>query len=120
MLPASPIIVVLMILLVLQYIVILNKGVGFLARTALELPGRPLSWEAVIVWTVGVLVAGLALGILISEQYALIDRWYASLLLAVMAGHCTCVWKTEDPSWRKAYLKEISEAKKPREPEPQA
>ena len=113
--PVSPIIVVLMILLVLQYIVILNKGVGFLARPALDLPGRPLLWQGVIVWTVGVLIAGLALGIVISDRYELIDRWYASLLIALMAGHCTCVWKTEDPSWRKAYLKEIGEKKKPRE-----
>ena len=114
--PTTPIIVVLMILLVLQYFIILNKGSGFLAKPVLALGDRVLSWERVIVWTVGVLVAGLALGILISERYELIDRWYASLLLAVMVGHCTCVWKTEDPSWRKAYLKEIADKKKPTEP----
>lgn len=118
--PTSPIIVFLMILLVLQYMVILNKGAGFLAKPAFELPGGPLSWESAIVWTIGVLVAGLALGIVISDRYGTIDRWYASLLLALMAGHCTCVWKTEDPSWRKAYLKEIGEPKKPSEPEAQA
>jgi hypothetical protein len=54
-------------------------------------------------------VAGLALGVVIADRYAAIDKWYASILLAVMAGHCTCIWKTDDANWRKAYLKELAD-----------
>lgn len=107
--PADPLIVVLMIMLVLQYLTILNKGAGFLKVAAIDVIGVRLTWESVIVWTLGVLVAGLSLGVVIADRYSTIDRWYASILLAVMAGHCTCLWKTEDASWRKAYLKELAD-----------
>ena len=109
MLPGDPLIVVLMIMLVLQYLTMLNKGAHFLGAAAIDVVGVRLSWESIIVWTLGVLVAGLALGILIADRYSTTDRWYASILLAVMAGHCTCLWKTEDASWRKAYLKELAD-----------
>jgi hypothetical protein len=107
--PSSPIIIVLMMLLVLQYMAILNKGAAFLPRPALVLVGQSVTGEALIVWGIGVTVAGLALGVVIADRYGTVDRWYASMLLALMLGHCTCVWKTEDPSWRKAYLKELRE-----------
>ena len=109
MLPTSAVIVILMILLVLQYLTMLNKGASFLPKIAIELFGEALTWETVIVWVLGVTVAGLALGILIGDRYGTIDRWYASVLLALMAGHCTCIWKTEDPAWRQAYLKQLGE-----------
>jgi hypothetical protein len=104
-----------MIMLVLQYLTILNKGARFLGNVAVDILGVRLTWESVIVWTLGVGVAGLALGIVMSDRYKTVDRWYASILLALMVGYCTCLWKTEDPAWRKAYLKEQAtkqEAKK--------
>jgi L-asparagine transporter-like permease len=104
--PTDAIVIVLMIMLVLQYLTMLNKGAGFLSKVAVEVLGEAITWETIIVWTLGVSVAGIALGILISGRYDTIDRWYASILLALMLGHCTCIWKTEDKSWRKAYLKE--------------
>jgi hypothetical protein len=107
--PSDPLIVVLMIMLVLQYLTMLNKGARFLGKVAIEIVGVRLTWEGIVVWTLGVSVAGLALGVVISDRYALIDQWYASILLAVMAGHCTCLWKTEDAAWRKAYLKELAD-----------
>jgi hypothetical protein len=107
--PSDPLILVLMIMLVLQYLTMLNKGARFLRDVAIDVVGVRLTWESIIVWTLGVLVAGLALGLVISDRYALIDQWYASILLAVMAGHCTCLWKTEDAGWRKAYLKELAD-----------
>ena len=107
--PTDPLVIVLMIMLVLQYLTMLNKGSRFLGNVAIDVLGIKLTWESVIVWTLGVSVAGLALGIIISDRYALIDQWYASILLAVMAGHCTCVWKTDDTAWRKAYLKELAD-----------
>jgi hypothetical protein len=107
--PNDPLVIVLMIMLVLQYLTMLNKGARFLKDVAIDFVGLRLTWESIIVWTLGVSVAGLALGVVISDRYALIDQWYASILLAVMAGHCTCRWKAEDASWRKAYLKELAD-----------
>lgn len=111
--PTSPLVVVLMIMLVFQYMTMLNKGARFLPTTAMQFFGYAVSWETVIVWTLGVTVAGLSLGILISDRYAMVDRWYASILLALMAGHCTCLWKVEDQAWRKAYRKELDAKRKP-------
>lgn len=107
--PSNPLVIILMIMLMLQYLTMLNKGARFLGNVAIDLAGVRLTWESIIVWTLGVVVAGLALGIVIADRYGTIDRWYASLLLAVMAGHCTCIWKTEDAAWRKAYLKELAD-----------
>jgi hypothetical protein len=111
--PISPLVVVLMIMLVLQYMTMLNKGARFLPNVAIQFFGYALTWETVIVWALGVTVAGLSLGILISDRYAAVDQWYASILLALMAGHCTCLWKFEDGGWRKAYRKELDAKRKP-------
>jgi hypothetical protein len=110
--PTSPIVVVLMIMLVFQYMTMLNKGARFLPKAAIECLGYTLTWETVIVWGLGVTVAGLSLGILISDRYAAVDQWYASIILALMAGHCTCLWKFEDQTWRKAYRKELEAERK--------
>lgn len=110
--PTSPIVIVLMIMLVFQYMTMLNKGARFLPKTAIEFLGYVLTWETVIVRGLGVTVAGLSLGILICDQYAAVDRWYASIILALMAGHCTCLWKFEDRAWRKAYRKELEAKRK--------
>jgi hypothetical protein len=110
--PTSPIVIVLMIMLVLQYMTMLNKGARFLPKTAIDLFGSALTWETVIVWGLGVTVAGLSLGILISDRYATVDQWYASIMLALMAGHCTCLWKFEDQAWRKAHRRELEAKRK--------
>jgi hypothetical protein len=110
--PTSPLVVVLMIMLVFQYMTMLNKGARFLPNTAIEFLGYALRWETVIVWGLGVTVAGLSLGILISDRYASVDQWYASIILALMAGHLTCLWKFEDQAWRKAYRKELEAKRK--------
>jgi hypothetical protein len=99
--PTSALVVVLMILLVLQYMTMLNKRQRLLAGTAVEFVGYRLAWADVIVWVLGIGVAGLALGIAISDRYAPVDRWYASMLVAIMFGHCTCIWRFADEQARK-------------------
>jgi hypothetical protein len=106
MLPTSQTVIFLLILLALQYLTMLNKGAGFLPRTALEVFGEAITWESAIVYVLGVTVAGIALGILVFHRYEEIDRWYAGMMLAGMAGHLTCVLKYDDKTWRDAYLKE--------------
>ena len=106
MLPTSQTVIFLLILLALQYLTMLNKGARFLPRTAFNLFGQEITWENAIVYVLGVTVAGIALGIVVFQRYEEIDRWYAVMMLAAMAGHWTCVLKYDDKSWREAYLKE--------------
>jgi hypothetical protein len=117
MLPTSQTVIFLLILLALQYLTMLNKGASFLPRTAFEVFGEAISWESAIIYVLGVTVAGIALGILVFHRYEEIDRWYAAMILAGMAGHWTCVLKYDDKSWRAAYLRE--EEKKIRAVPPQ-
>ena len=104
MLPTHQTVIFLLILLALQYLTMLNKGASFLPRTAFDIFGEEISWESAIVYVLGVTVAGIALGILVFHRYEEIDRWYAAMILAVMAGHVTCVLKYDDKGWREAYL----------------
>lgn len=106
MLPTSQTVIFLLILLALQYLTMLNKGASFLPRPALWIVGEEISWEDAIVYVLGVTVAGIALGILLFHRYEEIDRWYAAMILAAMAGHWTCVLKYDDKTWREAYSKE--------------
>jgi hypothetical protein len=106
MLPTSQTVIFLLILLALQYLTMLNKGASFLPRAAFEMLGEVVSWESAIIYVLGVTVAGIALGILVFHRYEEIDRWYAAMILAGMAGHLTCVLKYDDRAWRDAYLKE--------------
>jgi hypothetical protein len=106
MLPTSQTVIFLLILLALQYLTMLNKGASFLPRPAFEIFGEAVTWESALVYVLGVTVAGIALGILIFQRYQEIDRWYAAMILAGMAGHLTCVLKYDDKTWRDAYLKE--------------
>lgn len=106
MLPTSQTVIFLLILLALQYLTMLNKGASFLPRTAFEIFGEAITWESALVYVLGVTVAGIALGILVFQRYEEIDRWYAAMMLAGMAGHLTCVLKYDDKTWRDAYLKE--------------
>ncbi len=94
--PKSAIVVVLMILLVFQYMTMLNRRHRLLKGTAVEFAGPSLTWADIIVWVLGIGVAGLSLGIAISDRYAVVDRWYASVLVAIMFGHCTCLWRFAD------------------------
>ncbi len=107
MLPTNPTIVFLLILLALQYLTMLNKGASFLSRAVLDVLGEQITWETAIVYVLGVTVAGIALGILLFHRYEEIDRWYAAIILAVMAGHWTCVLKYDDKAWRAAHLREL-------------
>lgn len=107
MLPTSQTIVFLLILLAVQYLTMLNKGASFLPRVALDLPGEQITWETAIVYVLGVTVAGIALGILLFHRYEEIDRWYAAIILAVMAGHWSCVLKYDDKAWRDAHMREL-------------
>jgi hypothetical protein len=106
MLPTSQTVIFLLILLALQYLTMLNKGASFLPRTAFEIFGEAVTWESALVYVLGVTVAGIALGILVFHRYEEIDRCYAAMILAGMAGHLTCVLKYDDKTWRDAYLKE--------------
>jgi hypothetical protein len=106
MLPTSQTVIFLLILLALQYLTMLNKGASFLPRTAFEIFGEAVTWESALVYVLGVTVAGIALGILVFHRYEEIDRCYAAMILAGMAGHLTCVLKYDDRTWRDAYLKE--------------
>ena len=106
MLPTSQTVILLLILLSLQYLTMLNKGASFLPRPAFEVLGEAVSWESAIVYVLGVTVAGIALGTLVFHRYDEIDRWYAGMILAGMAGHWTCVLKYRDKAWRDAYFKE--------------
>ena len=106
MLPTSQTVILLSILLALQYLTMLNKGASFLPRTAFDVLGESVSWESAIVYVLGVTVAGIALGILVFHRYEEIDRWYAALMLAGMAGHWTCELKYRDKAWRDAYFTE--------------
>jgi hypothetical protein len=107
MLPTSQTILFLLILLALQYLTMLNKGAGFLPRVALDVLGEQITWEAAIVYVLGVTVAGIALGILLFHRYEEIDRWYAAMILAGMVGHWTCVLKYNDKEWRAAHFREM-------------
>jgi hypothetical protein len=106
MLPTSQTIVFLLILLALQYLTMLNKGASFLPRAAFNALGEEITWESAIIYVLGVTVAGIALGILVFHRYEEIDRWYAAIILAAMAGHWTCVLKYSDKAWRDAYFAE--------------
>jgi len=106
MLPTSQTVILLLILLALQYLTMLNKGASFLPRTAFEVLGESVTWEAAIGYVLGVTVAGIALGILVFHRYEEIDRWYAAMILAGMAGHWTCVLKYSDRAWLEAYFEE--------------
>src|SRR5581483_10468828 len=96
----SQTVIFLLILLALQYLTMLNKGARFLPRTAFDLFGQEVTWEYAIVYVLGVTVAGIALGIVVFQRYEEVDRWYAAMILAAMAGHWTCVLKYDDKSWR--------------------
>jgi len=106
MLPTSQTFIFLLILLALQYLTMLNKGASFLPRAAFNALGEEISWESAIIYVLGVTVAGIALGILVFHRYEEIDRWYAAIILAGMAGHWTCVLKYSDKAWRDAYFAE--------------
>jgi hypothetical protein len=106
MLPTSQTIIFLLILLALQYLTMLNKGASFLPRAAFNALGEEITWESAIIYVLGVMVAGIALGILVFHRYEEIDRWYAAIILAAMAGHWTCVLKYSDKAWRDAYFAE--------------
>ena len=103
--PTSALVVVLMIVLVFQYMTMLNKRHRLLADTAIEFIGYRLTRADVIVWLLGIGVAGLSLGIAISDRYAPVDRWYASVLVAIMFGHCTCIWRFDDEQARRPDLR---------------
>lgn len=107
MLPTSQTIVFLLILLAVQYLTMLNKGARFLPRVAVDVLGEQITWETAIVYVLGVTVAGIALGILLFHRYEEIDRWYAAIILAVMAGHWSCVLKYDDKAWRDAHMREL-------------
>jgi hypothetical protein len=99
--PTSALVVVLMILLVFQYMTMLNRRHRLLKGTAIEFMGYSLARADVAVWVLGIGIAGLSLGIAISDRYAPVDRWYASMLVAIMFGHCTCIWRFADEQARK-------------------
>jgi hypothetical protein len=113
MLPTSQTVIFLLILLALQYLTMLNKGASFLPRTAFEFLGEEISWESALIYVLGVTVSGIALGILMFHRYEEVDRWYATIILAAMVGHLSCVLKYDDKAWRDAYLKERRKKARP-------